>query len=503
MHSCRLAGGWRLALGTTLLLTGMAAGGDRAASGPFPPWPRAKGPIEVGSGAMQPIAPASMVRVTRAPRWSSEDLADFICYGVEDEPLRSLMVWGRSGAIGHPQKGAGVVVNAEAHIITTETLVGCEATAQVQFADGRAVVARVVGRDPLLNVALLEVKAAGGPIPAARLGDAAGLAPGSEVAVPVWDGNDAPRGHMRRGKVLRVGRVPDSGLFAPQIETDIPADEVEVGAPLLDTIGGVVGLIVPPMPSSPRLARAVPMDAVQKVLPHLASLGRVPRGWAGLMVQPATRPLADALGSAIEGQPVVAHVVRGGPAELAGIRPGDIMALFDGVRIRSIEGLAEAIAKAEIGSVLRVYALRGGWLHPFSLRVAETPQSGDWPPRPVGLAELNIHILPTTPGLPHLWDPRLADGLLVTRVAGGGAGEAAGLEPGDLLRVVNGRALRERNAISVVRQALRDHTPALLLVERDGLNRLMAAASHHRASGQRNVTQRPRPPALSRVQNRR
>ena len=192
MHSCRLAGGWRLALGTTLLLTGMAAGGDRAASGPFPPWPRAKGPIEVGSGAMQPIAPPAMVRVTRAPRWSSEDLADFICYGVEDEPLRSLMVWGRSGATEHPQKGAGVVVNAEAHIITTETLVGCEATAQVQFADGRAVVARVVGRNPLLNGALLEVKAAGGPIPAARLGDAAGLAPGSEVAVPVWDGNDAP-----------------------------------------------------------------------------------------------------------------------------------------------------------------------------------------------------------------------------------------------------------------------------------------------------------------------
>jgi S1-C subfamily serine protease len=138
------------------------------------------------------------------------------------------------------------------------------------------------------------------------------------------------------------------------------------------------------------------------------------------MVQPATKPLADALGGAIEAQPVVAHVVRGGPAELA-------------VR--------------------------------------------------------------------HLRDPRLADGLLVTRVAGGGAGEAAGLEPDDLLRVVNGRALRGRNAISEVRQAPQDHTPALLLVERDGLNRPMAAAPHHRASMQRSVAQRPRPPALSRVLN--
>lgn len=175
---------------------------------------------------------------------------------------------------------------------------------------------------------------------------------------------------------------------------------------------------------------------------------------------------------------MVAHVIRGGPADRAGIRPGDVVVLFGGVRIRSVEALAEAIAKSEIASIVRVDTLRGGRLHPFSIRVAETPQSSDWPPRSDPLPKLGIHVLPVTPGLRHLWDPRLANGLLVTRVAPAGPGEAAGLEPGDLLRAVNGHVLMGRDGLGVAKQALRGGGPALWLVERDGVTRLVVAPAH-------------------------
>src|SRR3972149_1943412 len=155
---------------------------------------------------------------------------------------------------------------------------------------------RGVGRAPLLNVAVLAAQLPGGPIPGAPVGGVGGLAIGSDVMVPARDRNVARLAHTRRGKVLQVGRVTGSGLFGPQIETDIPLEEVEIGAPLLDSRGKVVGLIVPPVSSFARGARAVPMDAVLRVLPALAGLGRVPRGWLGLVAQPLTRPLADLLG---------------------------------------------------------------------------------------------------------------------------------------------------------------------------------------------------------------
>lgn len=474
--------------GGLVLAAGLMSGENRAAGDSSVPG----APTRHGSGARARTIPAlavnATVRVTRAPRWASEDLADFICHGAQDELLRSLMPWSASGATGHPQTGMGVVVDAEARIITADTLVGCEDTAQVQFPDGRAGTAHVLGRDPLLNVALLEVKVAGGPVAVAPLGDVAGLTAGSAVLVPAWDRSVPPHLSTRRGKVLQVGRGAGLGLFGRQIDTDVPADDAEVGAPLLDATGKIVGLIVPPLPSYARGARAVPMDAIQEVLPQLARLGRVPRGWVGLMVQQGTPSLADALGGGWEGEPVVAHVIREGPADRAGIRPGDVVVLFGGARIRSVEALAEAIAKSEIGSTVRVDTLRGGRLHPFSVRVAETPQSRDWPPRSDPLPKLGIHVLPVTPGLRHLWDPRLANGLLVTRVLPAGPGEAAGLEPGDLLRAVNGHGLAGREAIGLVNQALRGGAPAVWLVERDGLTRLVLAPAHGRVA-------RPRGPA--------
>ncbi len=469
----------RLSLGGILLVAAcLVTAGDWAARGRLAAGvdPRLKPGGD--SRAALSVAVDAAVRVTRGRRWASDDLADYICYGAEEELLRSPLPRRPFWPGDHPRMGAGVVVDAEAHIVTADTLVGCDATAQVQFANGRTETARVVGRDPLLNVALLEVNLRGGVTSVAPLGGVVGLSVGSEVAVPAWERSAAHHLYTRRGRIINVGRVAGPGLFGPHIETDIPADEAEVGAPLLERGGKVIGFIIPPRPFSARGAHAVPIGAIQEVLPQLAGLGKVPRGWAGLMVQPGSPALADALGGGYEGEPVVAHVVRGGPADRAGMRPGDVVVLFGGVRIRSMEALANAIAKSEIGSMVRVDTLRGGRLHPFSIRVAETPQSSDWPPRSDPLPKLGVHVLPVTPGLRHLWDPRLANGLLVTRVVPAGPGEAAGLEPGDLLRAVNGHDLVGRDGIRTATHALRGGAPALWLVERDGLTRLVVAPAH-------------------------
>ena len=484
MRGLGWARGLPLVAGSMLLLAAiLMPGADRAGGGPsFPggPPPRA---AAAAWGAPLPSALEATVRLARAPRWSSEDLADFICFDVREESVRSVNPRGPSLWADHPQTGAGVVLDGGAFIVTADTLVSCEGSAQVWAADGRVGTERVVGRDPLLNVAVLAAQLPGGPIPGAPVGGVGGLAIGSDVMVPARDRNVARLAHTRRGKVLQVGRVTGSGLFGPQIETDIPLEEVEIGAPLLDSRGKVVGLIVPPVSSFARGARAVPMDAVLRVLPALAGLGRVPRGWLGLVAQPLTRPLADLLGVGGEGRPLIAYVIRGGPADRAGIRAGDIVVGVGDLRVRSVEALAEGVAGLEIGSTVRVDALRGGQAHSFSVRVAETPQSSDWPPRSEPLPKLGIHVLPVTPGLRHLWDPRLADGLLINRVVSGGPGEAMSLEPGDLLRAVNGQVLVGRQAIGLANRALESGRPALWLVERVGFTRLVASVGDRRVAG--------------------
>lgn len=261
-----------------------------------------------------------------------------------------------SGADGKPL-AAAVVVDAAGRAVTILSRLGSRERVDATLPDGRRSAGRVVGRDVLLDVALVALETAP---PALRLGDSDALPDGAAVIVVPADGTTTSA-----GRVLGRDRA---GTF---LATDLSLVETAGGSPVLDADGRCVGIALtdepavgpdpagaPPTANGHIRTFVVPASAVRAALPQLVELGRVRRGWLGVSLEAVTereagRRLVGALGA------LVTEVTPGGPAATAGFRPGDqIVALSGGSAFRDGGEIVRTIASLSPGTVVQVMVTR-------------------------------------------------------------------------------------------------------------------------------------------------
>ncbi len=272
--------------------------------------------------------------------------------------------------------GSAVVITPDGFLVSSAHVVEGSGSGSASFVDGREMRFTVVGADPLSDIAVLRADAE--DLAPAQLGDASDLRVGQLV---VAIGN--PHGYagsVTAGVVSALGRsLPVGRRGGPRrmvenvVQTDAALNPGNSGGALVDGACRVVGINT--AVAGVGLGLAVPInDATRRIIATLMADGRVRRAWLGVAVGPRPLPprVAGRLGrgSAVE----VIEVVDGSPADLAGLRPEDLLAELDGVRLEGADDLQRMMTVERIGAEVKATVVRQGELRAITLRPAELPE---------------------------------------------------------------------------------------------------------------------------------
>jgi S1-C subfamily serine protease len=298
-----------------------------------------------------------------------------------------------------PQQGtgSGFFVDDKGHILTNNHVVQDAHRLEVTLSDGQKIRAKLVGRDPQNDLAVLRVALPREKLHPLRLGDSSQLQVG-QMAIAI--GN--PFGLQRtitRGVISSLGRDlrvdpsdSRSRLMRGIIQTDAAINPGNSGGPLLNSRGEVVGLntaIFTPSGGSVGIGFAVPINTAKRHLPQLIAKGRVAHPWLGISGQTLDAELAAELRLPVTEGILVAQVFQGSPAERGGIRGGrrrvqaanrivivggDIITAIDGVKLKSVDDLTGYLdAQRQVGDTVRLDLVREGRPMALQLKLGELP----------------------------------------------------------------------------------------------------------------------------------
>ncbi len=249
--------------------------------------------------------------------------------------------------------GSGVIVSSEGYILTNQHVVDGADEIEVALADGRRTNAKVVGVDPETDLAVLKINMSNlptitlGRMDEARVGDVV-LAIGNPFGV---------------GQTVTMGIISALGrnhlginTFENFIQTDAPINPGNSGGALIDAHGNLLGIntaIYSRSGGSLGIGFAIPVSTAKSVLESIITTGAVTRGWIGVEPQDVTPAIAESFGLEQKGT-IVAGVLQGGPADKAGIKPGDVLLDVNGQEITDTTRLLNVIAQIKPGTDAKI-----------------------------------------------------------------------------------------------------------------------------------------------------
>lgn len=252
--------------------------------------------------------------------------------------------------------GSGFIISDDGYILTNNHVVDKATDIKVSLADGRIFEARLIGKAPEVDIALIKVDA--NALPSAVLGDSDALEVGDWV---VAIGNPFGLSHtVTAGIVSAKGRVVGIGPYDDLIQTDAAINPGNSGGPLFNTKGEVVGINTVIIAQGQNLGFAVPISMVKDILPSIKAKGRPDMGWLGVSAQVVTSDLAAALGLPEPVGALVTGVSKNGPADKAGLKRGDVIIELDGKKILEPGELPKMVAFGKIGKTVTLKVLRQG-----------------------------------------------------------------------------------------------------------------------------------------------
>jgi S1-C subfamily serine protease len=270
--------------------------------------------------------------------------------------------------------GSGVVISPDGLVLTNAHVVAGAEALEATSPDGRRFPARLLGQDRATDIAVLRAEAQG-PLPAAELGDSAGLRVG-QLAIAI--GN--PLGFantVTAGIVSATGRaLPARGGWPIEdlIQTDAALNPGNSGGALADSAGRVIGIATAVIMGAQGLCFAVAADTARLVLAQVLRFGRVRRAVLGIAVEKVALPGRLARAAGLDGQAFGARIMRvvpDGPAAAAGLLEGDVILAMDGIPTTGADALLRALGGERVGIPAAVIAWRGGEVRQVEVVPAE------------------------------------------------------------------------------------------------------------------------------------
>jgi serine protease DegQ len=270
--------------------------------------------------------------------------------------------------------GSGVIVGPEGYILTNHHVVEAADEIELALADGRKAPAKVVGTDPETDLAVLKVDIPG--LPAATFGNPDKLSVGDMVLAI---GNPFGVGQtVTMGIVSALGRSHlGISTFENFIQTDAAINPGNSGGALVDATGNLVGInsaIYSRSGGSLGIGFAIPANLAKQVMEQIVRTGSVTRGWIGVEVQDISAELAESFKLANLHGTLIAGVLRGGPADRAGIKPGDILVSVESSQVLDSTSMLNLVAALEPGKKATLKILRNRDEMSVNVNVGKRPR---------------------------------------------------------------------------------------------------------------------------------
>lgn len=349
--------------------------------------------------------------------------------------------------------GSGVIVTPEGHIITNEHVIDGTLGIKVTLHDGRTFPARLIGKDPALDVAVLRLEG-DGPFEALSFGNSNLVQPGEMVFAV---GNPFGLGETVTQGIVSAKERSISDRQRDLFQTDAAINPGNSGGPLVNFRGEIIGInvaIYSPDTENQGFAGvgfSIPANDVKDTFEQILERGRPVRGFLGLNGRDLSSRVRYELGYPRGNGVAIDVVVSGSPAEAAGLRANDIIQSYDGQPLRSLTQFITMIQRTKVGQEveLKVWRRReqmtftsqivdyDDWRRAAEVKLKERPLADDR----VVLKRVGLNVR----GLSVLERMRGGEGVLVVEVAEQSAGAKVGVLAGDLILEVNGRRVTDPN----------------------------------------------------------
>jgi len=273
--------------------------------------------------------------------------------------------------------GSGVIVSPQGIILTNHHVIEGADEIEVAFADGRKRNAKLIGSDPETDIAVLKIDATDLPSP---------ITLGKMESVQVGDvvlaiGNPFGVGQtVTSGIVSALGRSQlGINTFENFIQTDAAINPGNSGGALVDTKGNLIGIntaIYSRSGGNMGIGFAIPINTVKQVMESILTNGSVTRGWIGVEPQNLSKVLAESLNLPKDTSGVlISGVLEGGPADKAGMKPGDVLTQLNDQKVGDVVALLNRIAQTNPGDEAKVALLRKSKPMTLKLQVGKRPKS--------------------------------------------------------------------------------------------------------------------------------
>ena len=287
------------------------------------------------------------------------------------------------GVVPTEGQGSGIVIDKRGLVVTNNHVIDGASQVHVGFRDGKTFTGEVVGSDEATDIAVIRLDT--GNLPAAELGDSEALKAGQFV-LAIGNALALPGGPtVSMGVLSAIGRpLPGSDfIFEGLLQTDAAVNPGNSGGPLADLQGRVIGITTMMIPYAQGMGFAIPINTVKKIAQEILETGKISRQWMGISGVDVTPPLARRYQIQTDSGFLVADVTPGGPASLAGIRPGDVIVAANGSAVRHTKDLLLALSKVGPSETIGLDINRSGSTGRLTVRPTESggtrkPDEGRW-----------------------------------------------------------------------------------------------------------------------------
>ena len=363
--------------------------------------------------------------------------------------------------------GSGFIIDKDGFILTNNHVVEKTDEIKVTLADEKEFDARIIGRDSKTDLALIRIET-DEPLEPLPLGDSDVLEVGDWV---VAIGNPFGLDHtVTAGIVSAKYRRIGAGSYDNFIQTDASINLGNSGGPLLNTKGEVVGIntaIYSGSGGSIGIGFAIPVNMAKDLLPQL-KIGKVVRGWLGVMIQKITKELKEKLDLKDDKGALVADVTSEGPAEKAGIKRGDVIISFDGKEIREMKELPFLVASTPVGKRVKVEVIRNGKKKTIEVRAGELKEAKEAEMAMEEGSYLGMTVEEITPEMVRQYGLPEKEGLIIIKVEDNSPASEAGIKQGDIIIEMDQESLKDLETYRKKIRQYKEGDTILFLVKRGG-----------------------------------
>lgn len=354
--------------------------------------------------------------------------------------------------------GSGFLISTDGYIVTNDHVVRDAESIQVKLSNDKVYDAKVVGGDPKTDIAVIKINTTA--LPVAVLGDSDKLDVGQwAIAIGNPFGLDRT---MTVGVISATGRS-NVGIetYENFIQTDASINPGNSGGPLLNVYGEVIGINTAIVAAGQGIGFAIPINMAKPVFTQLIQKGSVSRGYMGVTIQPVTEELATSFGLKQARGALVNDIIKGSPADKAGVLQGDVITALNGTEVKDPSHLQRLVAEAGIGKTAKITVFRDG----KNIELNMTLASADSAPKQRRDSGGGQHqggegdLL----GL-VIEDAEQGAGVVVVDVVRNGAAAEAGIRRGDLIVSINRKRVSNKAEYSrILQQAGRSGSLTILV----------------------------------------